>query len=175
MGRAVRSVPSAVRVVAVLAALLGGCHRASPDDAALVPVRVGMVMLDRDGAPVVLLEERGGTRTLPIWIGLAEARSIANELAHQRSERPSTHDFVKALLDRLDGRVRRVVVTDVRDGTYYASVEVEERGRSISLDARPSDAIALALRFGAPIFVHEGLFEPARPERPPTRGGERSA
>jgi bifunctional DNase/RNase len=154
-----------------LAVLLAGCdgapaprgEQAGTDD---VAVEVSSIAVDPSGTPVVLLEDRRGDRSLPIWIGLAEAHSIAAEMEHRRPPRPNTHDLAKRLIDDLEGALERVVVTDLRDGTYYAVIFLSTRGRRIEVDARPSDAIALALRCGAPLFVREALFGAAGAELP---------
>jgi len=123
---------------------------------------------DPTGSPVVILEETGGGRALPIWIGAAEARSIASEIERQRPPRPNSHDLTKRLIEGLDGAIERVVVTELRDGTYYALIRLSARGQRIEIDARPSDAIALALRFDAPLLVREALFDDVgRALRPP--------
>ncbi len=125
-----------------------------------VAVRVGYVAVDkRSQSPVVVLEELEGPRLLPIWIGFAEARSIAAELHDARSPRPNTHDLAKRLIDNLDGDVERVVVTTISEGVFYALLFVRENGRLLEIDARPSDAIAIALRYQAPVFVREAVFE----------------
>ena len=151
-----------------LCALLGCGPRANeaPLD---VAVEVDSVALDRaSGSPVVILAEVSGRRALPIWIGIAEAHSIAAEMEHRRPPRPNTHDLAKRLVDRLDGAVQRVVVTELHDGTFYAVLFLAAHGQIFEIDARPSDAIALALRFGAPLFVRESLFdEAARVATPP--------
>lgn len=132
-----------------------------------VRVRVDRVVIDESNTPVVVLEEEGGTRWLPIWIGSAEARSIALEMEALRSPRPNTHDLARDLIEQLDAKVARAVVTELREGTYYAILHLRRDGRSLQVDARPSDAIAIALRARAPIFVREPLFEQrAADERP---------
>jgi hypothetical protein len=124
-----------------------------------VAVKVGSVALDeRVGSPVVVLEEWEGDRSLPIWIGLAEAQSIAAEMEHVRPERPNTHDLATRLIDGLEGEVERVVVTELRSGTYFATIHLRARGRVIEVDSRPSDAIAIALRTGAPLFARDELL-----------------
>ncbi|MGI9432467.1 MAG: bifunctional nuclease family protein [Myxococcota bacterium] len=124
-------------------------------------VTVDRLLLDPDvGAPVVLLREvEGRKRVLPIWIGPGEANSIEARLQGRTPPRPNSHDLAKRLVDRLDGSVLGIVVTDLRAGVYYASVRLGFRGEHVDVDARPSDAIALALRYDAPIFVRELVFE----------------
>jgi bifunctional DNase/RNase len=124
-----------------------------------VAVRVERVGVDANDLPVVLLEEKDGTRWLPIWIGSAEAQSIAMWIEEAPSPRPNSHDLARTVIDRLHGKVERVVVTDLRGSTYYATLTIESNGDPVEIDARPSDAIAIALRTGAPIFVRDHLFE----------------
>jgi bifunctional DNase/RNase len=162
---------------------LAACGEGEPPSEREVGVRVADVAVDAAGNPVVVLQEEDGDRALPIWIGMAEARSIAVRLEHVTPPRPNTHDLAKRLLEGLGARVRRVVVTDLREGTYYGLVVLEGRDGAIEIDSRPSDAIALALRVGAPIFVRDGLFregaptgdesprEPGRQVRVPSRDG----
>lgn len=132
----------------------GGMPRAGEE----VPVRVDRIAIDDNDLPVVVLEEKGGPRWLPIWIGPAEARSIALEMESQHSPRPNTHDLTRSVIHKLHGRVHHVVVTELRGGTYYAVLGISLGDQVIEIDARPSDAIAIALRDGAPIFVRDELF-----------------
>lgn len=155
-------------VAPLLALLLAACSEDAPEPGADVAVEVGSIAVDPSGSPVVLLEDRRGERSLPIWIGLAEAHSIAAEMEHRQLPRPNTHDLAKRLIDGLEGQLERVVVTELREGTYYAVIFLSAHGRRIEVDARPSDAIALALRFRAPLFVRERLFGDAGPVLPPT-------
>ena len=113
---------------------------------------------------MVLLEEDDGSRVLPILIPVAAARSIAEQINRITPPRPNTHDLAKRLLDGLDGDVERVIVTELRGGTFYALLVVRSNGRLLEIDARPSDAIAIALRAGAPLFVRESVFEQAGEE-----------
>jgi bifunctional DNase/RNase len=158
MGRAASSLLLGLAVC--LAAV--SCRRAEGAERGTVEVRVQTVALDdRSQSPVVILEERAGARRLPIWIGHAEASSIVNQLHKVESLRPNTHDLAKRLIDGLEGRVVRVVVTDLAGGVYYARIVLARTSGSVEIDARPSDAIAIALRFEAPLFVDERLFEKA--------------
>jgi bifunctional DNase/RNase len=124
-----------------------------------VEVHVARVALDaRTDSPVVILEESAGPRRLPIWIGVPEASSIANELESNKAPRPNAHDLAKRLIDGLEGRVSRIVVTHLSEGVYYASIVLAHDGETVAIDSRPSDAIAIALRYHAPLYVHESLF-----------------
>jgi bifunctional DNase/RNase len=143
----------------LLAVTAPGCADHEPDAARDVRVRVDRIAIDDNDVPVVVLEEEGGTRWLPIWIGTAEARSIALEMEARSSPRPNAHDLARSLIRGLDASVARVVVTELRDGTYYAILGIALGDRVVEIDARPSDAIAIGLRDGAPIFVREGLFD----------------
>jgi len=141
--------------------ILAGCRLTPervPDD---VLVHVGSVAVDVHNFPVVILEEQQGSRKLPIWIGPSEARSIATEMENVEAPRPNTHDLAKRLIEGLRGEVVRVVVTELRERTYFASLSIRVDGEVVEIDSRPSDAIAIALRTGAPIFVRAPLFDTA--------------
>ncbi len=136
------------------------CQPLSSDRPLDIQVRVGSVGLDPiTETPVVVLKESGGDRALPIWIGVSEARSIAIEMEELRPPRPNSHDLAKRLLGELDATLERVVVTELQGGTYFAVMVVRGGGQRLEIDARPSDAIAIALRVEAPVFVRETLFE----------------
>jgi bifunctional DNase/RNase len=115
------------------------------------------------GSPVVQLVEKGGARrALPIWIGPFEAQAIAIEMAGTPPPRPLTHDLMKQLVERLGGRLDHVVIEDLRGATYFATLYLARPGgEGLTVDARPSDAIALALRLHGPILVDEGVFAKA--------------
>lgn len=121
--------------------------------------RLGMDMVSDQ--VVVFLKEVDGSRSLPIWIGHLEAGSIALALEGVQPPRPITHDLLKSVLEALGARVRRVAINDLRNETFYALIEVEVDGRVFELDSRPSDALALALRTEAPIFVAEQVLDQA--------------
>ncbi len=110
-------------------------------------------------SPIVLLKTAEGNKFLPIWIGHAEAAAILMKLQGQAAPRPMTHDLVTDMLAQLDANVSRVTVTELRESTFYALVTVRADGQEIEIDSRPSDAIALALRAEAPIFVAERVLE----------------
>jgi bifunctional DNase/RNase len=152
--------------------LLPGCSEQETNPE--VEVRVSEVMVDeRSQSPVVVLEELEGSRRLPIWIGFAEAQSIAAELEKVRAPRPNTHDLAKRLIDQLEGAVERVVVTRISEGVYYALLVIRSGERVLEIDARPSDAIAIALRYEAPLFVRELVFGGAGDDGLELEGGQR--
>jgi len=111
--------------------------------------------------PIVLLRELGGDRYLPIWIGAGEATAIALALEGVEPQRPLTHDLLASVVNRLDATVDRVVVTELRDGIYYADLVLTREDSEILLSSRPSDAIALAARTDAPISVVPGVLDEA--------------
>ncbi len=129
---------------------------------AAVEMFVEQVTLDPIlGAPVVILREKDGDRSVPIWVGQVEAASIVSELRSVPMARPSSHDLMKELIFRLRGSVARVTVTDLRNGTFFAEVTLITPTGSECIDSRPSDAIALALRSRSPIFVEQSVTERA--------------
>ncbi|HWO70288.1 MAG TPA: bifunctional nuclease family protein [Actinomycetota bacterium] len=111
--------------------------------------------------PIVLLKERGGDRYLPIWIGAAEAAAIALALQGVVTPRPMTHDLLKNILEEMSVEVQRIVITELRDGTYYAVISMRRDGESYEVSSRPSDAIALAVRIHAPIYANEEVLSEA--------------
>ena len=110
---------------------------------------------------LVLREAQGAGRVLPIFIGGPEATAIAFALEEVETPRPMTHDLVKDLLEELGARIERVTVTELRDATFYAEIVLSVAGSVHSVSARPSDAVALAVRFGAPVFAEEGVLDEA--------------
>jgi uncharacterized protein len=111
--------------------------------------------------PIVLLREREGERYLPIWIGAAEAAAIALSLQGVATPRPMTHDLLKNILEDLSVQVQRIVVTELRDSTFFATIELKRLDESFEISARPSDAIALAVRTSTPIFASEDVLSEA--------------
>lgn len=116
--------------------------------------------------PLLVLQEIEGSETLIIWIGLVEASSIASYLQNVRLQRPMTHDLMKSIIEGGGLKLARVEVRALRDNCFHASVVIEREGREVELDARPSDAVALALRSGAPILVSRRLIDQVRPHQP---------
>ena len=126
----------------------------------MVEVKVQSLGLDRtSNTPVVILQEKDGSRVLPIWIGPGEASAIAMELAGMKFSRPLTHDLFASVIRGLGGVLMRVLITKVVENTYYAELVVQRGGEVITIDARPSDSIAIALRMEATIFTTEDLLE----------------
>jgi hypothetical protein len=110
----------------------------------------------------VILKETHGERTLPIWIGLLEATAIASELEGIKFSRPMTHDLLKSIMDMIDVEVNKIEVCDLKNNTYYALIHLTHGKKEISIDARPSDALALSLRMKAPIFVAEEVISKSK-------------
>jgi hypothetical protein len=121
----------------------------------VIPVKVKEIAFDLSMNPVLLLVDEAEDRVLPIWIGHFEAHAIAATLGGDPSPRPLTHDLLKTLCDELGGSITRVVINDVHEGTYHAQLHILKQDIESVLDARPSDAVALALRSVAPIFISE--------------------
>jgi len=112
--------------------------------------------------PIIVLREVEGQRVLPIWVGVFEANAIALQVENVQTPRPMTHDLLKTVIDQLGGRVERIVVCELKENTFYATLHVLSAKGLLEVDARPSDAIALALRSGARIFVDEAVIQNAR-------------
>ena len=126
-------------------------------------MKVSGIALDPfTNTPIVILKDSKNERTLPIWIGFMEASSIAMELEKTPRIRPITHDLVKNLIEKLGFHVSRIEVTDLRDDTFYACMHIKKDSEEYILDARPSDAIAIALRTDSPIFVNEGVLDKSK-------------
>jgi uncharacterized protein len=123
----------------------------------MIPMEVGGIGFDpRNFSPLVLLKDKDELNFLPIWIGIFEATAIAMEMQGVTPPRPMTHDLVKDMLDKLGAKITKVVISDVKEGTFFANIEMTDKeGKHLTLESRPSDAIALAVRFGAPLFVAE--------------------
>jgi len=111
------------------------------------------------GQCVMVLEELDGPRLLPVWIGLYEGGAIGMAIQKQKFPRPLTHDLFSSVIDTLGGRVKKVIITDLKDSTFYAEIHIEKDGKTVVIDARPSDSIALAVRADCPILVDEKVFE----------------
>ncbi|HEX9120433.1 MAG: bifunctional nuclease family protein [Acidobacteriia bacterium] len=122
----------------------------------------GLMMDPVTNMPIVILKDVGGDAVLPIWVGIYEANAIALEIEKVTTPRPMTHDLLKNLLTGLDASVRKVVVNELRDDTFFAIIWVERDGQIISIDSRPSDALALALRVDCPIFVEDEVLKTSR-------------
>jgi bifunctional DNase/RNase len=112
--------------------------------------------------PIVILKDIAGNTILPIWVGIYEANAIALEIEKVTTPRPMTHDLIKTLLLGLETGVRKVVVSELKDDTFYAVIWLEKDGELISVDSRPSDALALALRLDCPIYVEESVLKSSK-------------
>ena len=119
----------------------------------------GLMMDPVTNMPIVVLKDSTGNSVLPIWVGIYEANAIALEIEKVNTPRPMTHDLIKNLLMGLETNVRKVVVNELKDDTFYAVIWLDCDGQAIAVDSRPSDALALALRVDCPIFVEDGVLK----------------
>src|SRR5215475_14332453 len=119
----------------------------------------GLMMDPVSNMPIVILKDIGGETVLPIWVGVYEANAIALEMEKVSTPRPMTHDLIKNVLTGLETHVHKVVVTELKDDTFYAVIWLERGGTLISIDSRPSDALALALRIDCPIYVEDEVLK----------------
>ncbi len=139
-------------------------NKPEPEEEEMIIKGVGF---DQDAqSPVVILSDKKQEKVLPIWIGLCEARAIGLGLSGDVTPRPFTYDLVAAIIRTMKAKVERIIIVDLRDQVFYAQVEISVNGMVSKIDARPSDALALASRMGAPIFVKKSVLEKA-----PTVGG----
>jgi bifunctional DNase/RNase len=129
----------------------------------LIEMTIKGLMVDPvTNMPIVILKDKDGDRVLPIWVGIFEANAIALQIENVATPRPMTHDLLRNIITDLEGRVDRVVVSDLKDNTFYAVIHLTVRGERVAIDARPSDAIALALRTRSPILVEENVIDTAK-------------
>src|ERR1700691_5036102 len=122
----------------------------------------GLMMDPATNMPIVVLKDAHGSSVLPVWVGIYEANAIALEIEKVKTPRPMTHDLLRNVLPGLNVRVQKVVVNDLRDDTFYALIWIERDGRIMSIDSRPSDALALALRVDCPIFVEDEVLKSSK-------------
>ena len=122
----------------------------------------GLMMDPVTNMPIVILRDIEGNSVLPIWVGVYEANAIALEIEKVTTPRPMTHDLIRNLLMGLGGGVRKVVVSDLQDDTFYAMIWVERNGEMIAIDSRPSDALAVALRLDCPIYVEDEVLSSSK-------------
>ncbi|MCX6609842.1 MAG: bifunctional nuclease family protein [Acidobacteria bacterium] len=128
-----------------------------------VEMKIRTLMMDPvTQMPIVVLRDATGNSILPIWVGVYEANAIALEIEKINTPRPMTHDLIKTLLHGMDARVDRIVVSDLKDDTFFAVIWLEKNGEFISIDSRPSDALAIALRTDSPIFVDDSVLKNSR-------------
>ena len=129
----------------------------------LIEMTIKGLMLDPiTNTPIVILKDKEGDRVLPIWVGLFEANAIALQIENVTTPRPMTHDLLRNVIHDLRGRIDKIVVSDLKENTFYALIYLHVNGDVMAIDARPSDAIALALRARAPIFVEETVIDNAK-------------
>ena len=123
----------------------------------------GLMVDPITNTPIVLLRDREGQKVLPIWVGIVEANAIALQMENVTTPRPMTHDLLRNVIHDLKASVQKVVVCDLQDNTFYALIYLAVNGDTVTIDARPSDAIALALRTRAPIFAEDSVIDNAKP------------
>ena len=132
----------------------------TPDSEPLIQVTVLRLTIDpANQQPVVTLIDADEKRVFPIWIGLSEARAIHSELQGMEHSRPLTHDLLAGIIEKVDGKIQRVIITHVKDNVFFATLVITKDESLIEVDARPSDSIVMALKFHAPIYVAQSLFE----------------
>jgi bifunctional DNase/RNase len=122
----------------------------------------GLALDPVSNMPIIILRDEEDKRSLPIWVGIFEANAIALELEKIPTPRPMTHDLIKNILETIEARVLKIVVTDLRQNTFFAELHLQIGAGEFTVDSRPSDAIALALRVAAPIFVNEEVVRKAK-------------
>ncbi len=133
---------------------------AAPDTDPLIQVNVYRLVVDpASQQPVVTLVDLDQKRAFPIWIGLSEARAIHSELKGMEHFRPLTHDLLARIIDKVDGKIHRVIITHAKDNVFYATLVIKKDDTFFEIDARPSDSIVMALKFHAPIYITRSLFE----------------
>ncbi len=135
----------------------------------------GLMMDPLTNTPIVVLQDTTSDTLLPIWVGIFEANAIALQIEKLDTPRPMTHDLIKGLLNHLDAQVTKIVVTELKDNTFYALIFLEVGGKTITVDSRPSDAIALALRTDSPIFVTDEVIIKSSTASTGTLSAERSS
>lgn len=131
----------------------------------------GLMMDPATNMPIVVLKDVGSDAVLPIWVGMYEANAIALELEKTTTPRPMTHDLLRDVTLGLNAEVRKVVVTELKDDTFYAVIWMEQAGETVAVDARPSDALAMALRWDCPIYVSREVLERSKQFSAGTQGG----
>lgn len=128
-----------------------------------IEVRIRGLMMDpATNMPIIMLKEVGSDAVIPIWVGIFEANAIASEIEKISAPRPMTHDLARNMMRHLNAELERVVITEIKDDTFYAVLWLRQDEEAVVLDARPSDAIALALRADCPIYVSEQVMQAAR-------------
>ena len=135
----------------------------------------GLMMDPLTNAPIVVLQDTGSDTLLPIWVGIFEANAIALQIEKVDTPRPMTHDLIKGLLNHLDAKVTKIVVTELKDNTFYALIFLDVEGKVVTVDSRPSDAIALALRTDSPIYVTDDVISKSSSSSSTTLSAERSS
>jgi len=166
--------PQSTALPASLALTLEAGNRIEPDrperrdttEGAAMQIEMsikGLMVDPLTNSPIVILRDKDGQRVLPIWVGIFEANAIAQQIENVSPPRPMTHDLLRNVIHDLKASVQKIVVCDLQDNTFYALIYLSLASGTVAIDARPSDAIALALRTRAPIFVEDTVIEHAKP------------
>ena len=138
-------------------------HDRAQRDAGIIEVRIRGLMMDpATNMPIIVLKDVASETVMPIWVGFFEVKAISDEIEKSTALRPTTHDLARNLIRNLNAELERVVITELKDETFLAVLWLKQDGESVTIDARPSDAIALALRADCPIFVSEDVMKAAR-------------
>ena len=138
-----------------------------------VEMSIKGIMVDpTTNMPIVLLHDSERQRVLPIWVGVFEANAIASQIENVSPPRPMTHDLLRNVIHDLRAQVKKIVVNEIKDNTFYAIIHLNVGGEPMAIDARPSDAIALALRVKAPIFAEDQVIDNAKSVEPPPDKGD---
>lgn len=135
----------------------------------------GLMMDPLTNSPIVVLQDANGDTLLPIWVGIFEANAIALQIEKIDTPRPMTHDLIRGLLNQLNAVVTKIVVTELKDNTFYALIFLEVDGKVVTVDSRPSDAIALALRTDSPIYVTDEVLSKSASTRAAALSSERAS
>jgi bifunctional DNase/RNase len=143
----------------------------NPNEELQVEIK-GLMLDPSSNVPIVILRDIGSQLFLPIWIGVFEANAIALRIEGVEPPRPMTHDLLRLVLERLGGQVEKIVISDLKESTFFAVIHVRNQEHSVEIDARPSDAIALALRTGSPIFVLRSVLDKAQAVDLATEAGD---
>ena len=143
--------------------IAGGSERSDTAGSSMIEMNIKGLMVDPiTNMPIIILRDSEGQKVLPIWVGVFEANAIALQIENIQTPRPMTHDLLRNIIQDLQARVDKIVVCDLKENTFYALIHLQTPAGPVAIDARPSDAIALALRTRSPILVEESVIDNAK-------------